>query len=143
MFLKNKNNKKINSTALFLFSKKRNPASRCLQVHRLVVCPWAKCHVNIQVAAPLPRGVCPTEPGGRAGGRAGGRGWPSGSGVCPPRQLLPPLGWVVLCLFFAAEPQEDIPRGDHSVAHTEAMTIMRWGEMLEMLARRSGARRDR
>lgn len=70
MFLKNKNNKKINSTALFLFSKKRNPASRCLQVHRLVVCPWAKCHVNIQVAAPLPRGVCPTEPGGRAGRRA-------------------------------------------------------------------------
>lgn len=46
-------------------------------------------------------------------------------------------------LFFAAEPQENTLSGDHSVAHTEAMTIMRWGEMLEMLARRSGASRDR
>ena len=54
-----------------------------------------------------------------------------------------PLAGLSCVLFFAAEPQEDMPSGDHSVAHTEAMTIMRWGEMLEMLARRSGARRDR
>lgn len=36
----------------------------------MVVCPWVKSHVNIQVAAPLPRGVCPTEPG-RQEGEAG------------------------------------------------------------------------
>lgn len=67
----------------------------------------------------------------------------AGSGGGPLQQLLPPRDWGVLGLLFAAEPQGNTPSGDHSVAHTEAMTIIRWGEMLEMLARRSGARRDR
>lgn len=35
------------------------------------------------------------------------------------------LAGLSCVLFFAAEPQEDALSGDHSVVHTEAMTIMR------------------
>lgn len=109
-------------TALFLFSERGRPAPKVSVSLWVGGLSWARISCK-HTSSTTPRGGLSIEPGGR-----------ESQGSLPLSSF--PSAWLGcprFCrfIFSAAEP------------HTEAITIMRWGEMLEMLARRSGARRER
>lgn len=134
LFLKNKNNVIPLPCSFSSKRRERTPVPRRLPGQRLIICVLGLEHqVNIHVAAPLPRGLS-------AGAGAGG--WHLAVESSPSAAA---AGLAVLSTgSVSLQSLENVPKGgDHPGAHTEAMTIMRWGEMLEMLARRSGASRER